>query len=233
MYNISCMAKSNERQKARKLRKGGESIKVIARLLKVSPSSVSSWCKDVKLTPEQILVLEAKARDPMYGKRLEYSQKQQKLRLEKTNKLIDEGVKEIGELNKRELFLTGAALYWAEGFKKDSQAGFANQDPSIMKFFLRWIKTCFGYTYSDLIPRVTANISHKGRIDEIQSYWSSETGIPVSYFQKPFYQNVKWKKVYDNPSNYYGVLRIKVRKSTDFLRKLHGFIEGLKTNSFS
>jgi len=51
------------------------------------------------------------------------------------------------------------------------------------------------------------------------------------YFQKPFYQKVKWQKKYDHPENYHGVLRIRVRKSTDFLRKIRGYINGLSLSA--
>lgn len=222
------MAKSLEKIKARKLRRNGESIKAIAKKLKVSPSTISSWCKDIKLSPTQIQQLEKRARDPHYGRRLEYALAQQKKRLKKIKTLKKQGIKEVGNLTKRELFLIGAALYWAEGFKKDSQAGFASSDPSMVNLFLKWLYECCGYKPKDLIFRVTVNISHKHRIDEIQDYWSKVTNISMSDFRKPFYQNVKWKKIYENPNEYFGVLRVKVRKSTDFLRKIHGWIEGLR-----
>lgn len=225
------MAKPKEKLEARKLRKQGESIKVIAKKLKVSPSSVSYWCRDVKLSPTQIKELERRARDPNYGRRLEYALEQQRKRLKKVKTLKKQGIREIGNLTKRELFLVGAALYWAEGFKKDSQAGFASSDPNMIKLFLKWLNVCCGYKPQDLILRATVNISHQHRIDEIQDYWSKSTGIPSNQFRKPFYQKVKWKKVYENPNEYFGVLRVKVRKSTDFLRKIHGWIEGLRLNT--
>jgi len=226
------MAKFKEKLEARRLRKQGESIKVIAKKLQVSPSSVSYWCRDVKLSPTQIKMLEKRARDPHYGRRLEYALAQQRKRIEKTKKLKKQGRKDIGNLNKRELFLVGAALYWAEGFKKDSQAGFASSDPDMIRLFLRWLNKCCGYQTKDLILRVTVNISHEYRIQEIQNYWSKITNVPNGDFRKPFYQKVKWKKVYENPNEYFGVLRIRVRKSTDFLRKIHGWIEGLKRSHY-
>lgn len=225
------MAKSLQRIKARKLRREGKSIKSIARRLRVSSSTVSLWCKDIKLSPDQIRELERHSRDPLYGKRLENALKQQRKRIEKTLKLKEAGTREIGNLTKRELFLAGAALYWAEGFKKDSQAGLASLDPGAIKFFLRWLRDCFGYTTDNLSLRVTVNISHKNRIDEIQNHWSQIIGVPIKNFQKPFYQNVIWKKTYENPNEYFGVLRVKVKKSTDFLRKINGYIEGLKLNA--
>lgn len=220
------MAKFREKIQARKLRGKGESIKSIARKLKVSPGTVSIWCRDVQLTQSQIRELERRGKDPNYGRRLEYTRRRRLEKEEKIKKLRQEGINEIGELTERELFLVGASLYWAEGFKKDSQAGFASSDPKMIVIILKWLKDC-GYSLNDLTLRVTVNISHIKRIDDIQKYWSEVTGISVGNFQKPFYQKFKWKKVYENPEDYHGVLRVRVRKSTDFLRKIHGWIEGL------
>ncbi len=225
------MAKFKEKIKAQKLRGLGKSIKEIAKELNVSPGSVSDWCKDVILTKEQIIQLENRSKDPNYGGRLANSNKQHQIAVTKTKELLNFGIKQVGKLSKRELFLVGSALYWAEGFKKDSQAGFANSSPDMMNLYIRWLFECFGYEIKDLSPRVTVNLSHKHRIKEIQKFWSQKTKIPPESFQKPFFQNFKWKKVYDNPNEYFGVLRIKVRKSTDFLRKIHGFIEGLRLES--
>ena len=55
------MAKPQEKLEARKLRRKGESIKVIAKKLQVSPSTVSTWCKDIKLSPIQVRELEKRA----------------------------------------------------------------------------------------------------------------------------------------------------------------------------
>jgi len=49
----------------------------------------------------------------------------------------------------------------------------------------------------------------------------------VNQFSKPFFQNTKWKKEYENKENYHGVLRIRVRRSIDLLRKIFGYIEGI------
>lgn len=225
------MAKSKLKIEARKLRSQGESIKVIAKNLSVSSSTVSLWCRDIKLSPDQIKELERRAHDPRYGKRLENSLKQQKIRIEKTKKLFNEGIKQVGKLTDRELFIAGIALYWAEGFKSDNLAGFCNSDSDMIKFFLTWLKRCFGYKNSDIRLRVGLNESFRDRTEEIENFWSNFTGIPKSQFQKPFYQKVKWQKRYEHPENYHGVLRIRVRRSTDFLRKIKGFIEGLRLNT--
>lgn len=222
------MDNSVQKSRAIKLRKEGNSYRNIARKLKVSASSINNWCKNIKLTLEEKNLLNKKTRDPYYEGRGIYLTKLKRQTEQKIKKLNNQGIKEIGKLNNREMFIAGAALYWAEGFKKDSQVGLASLDPAMIKFFIKWLKTCFGYANKDLSLRVTVNISHKNRINEIQDFWSNELSIPSNQFQKPYFQDVKWKKIYDNPNEYFGVLRVKVRKSKDFLRKNYGFIEGLR-----
>lgn len=222
------MAKSKEKIKAIALRKQGKSIKWIASELGVSPGSVSLWCRDVVLTEDQISSLEKQGRDPHYGQRLLYAKTQQSKRINKTNQLMNEGVREIGKLSKRELLLVGTALYWAEGYKKDSQVGLGSSDPAMMKLYVKWLKECFGHDLDDLLFRVTFNESHKYREQDILNYWANLFLLPITRFQKPFYQQVKWKKQYDNPGDYFGVLRIRARRSSDLLRKIKGLTEGLK-----
>lgn len=188
------------------------------------------WCREVILSREQTEILAKSARDPYYGKRFDNIQKQKMARMEKIAKLAYEGEKEVGLLSKRELFLVGIALYWAEGYKKDSQAGLGSSDPGMILLFIKWLKTCFGYSDTDLLVRVTVNEAHEYRIKEITKFWSKLLQIDENQFKKPFYQHVKWKKVYENPEEYFGVLRVRVRKSSDFLRKIRGYIQGLKLN---
>lgn len=221
------MAKSKQRLLARKFRSTGLGIKTIAKKLGVSTSSVSLWCRDIVLTPEQIQVLERRAHDPLYGRRLAYTQGLRDAKNKKIVLLLEEGKREIGSLTKRELFVAGVALYWAEGFKKDNLVGFSNSSPEMVMMFMKWLRLC-GITKQKLKFRVGVNEAYRDKVEEIGRYWKNTLGVKTSQFQKPFFQKVRWKKSYDNPSTYYGVLRIRVAKSTDFLRKIHGWIEGLK-----
>jgi len=129
------------------------------------------------------------------------------------------------------MFLCGVVLYWAEGFKHkdESGLGLATSDPRMAKFYLKWLEKCLGILKEELILKVTVNQSHKYRIDEIECFWSKELGVPKADFRKPFYQKTKWKKNYENKSEYYGVVRIRVRRSLDVLRKMRGWLEGIAT----
>jgi hypothetical protein len=225
------MAKPEEKRRAKLLRVNGNSIKDIAKELQVSPSSVSLWCRDVVLSKQQIADLERRAKDPHYGRRLEYSQAQRRSRVEKEEKLMLKGTQDVGQLSRRELFLVGVALYWSDGFKKDSQVGFANSDPQMIKLFVKWLIECCGRSVEELLFRVTVNSAHQYRVEEVQQYWADVLAVSMDSFQKPFFQNVRWKKQYDDPRSYFGVLRVRVRRSVNFLRLIRGWIEGLKVNT--
>lgn len=225
------MAKSQLRLEARALRKKGLGIKIIAQKLGVSSSTSSLWCRDIKLTPNQLEQLSKNAHDPYYGKRAANIAKQKKLRQEKITKFLREGVVEVGKLNNREWLMSGIALYWAEGFKKDNLAGFSNSDPAMVKFFILWLNKCCGIKLQYLRLRLGINEQYRDNVDKIEKYWSRVLKIPSEQFQKPFFQKVKWKKIYDNTEDYHGVLRVRIAKSTDLLRKINGWIEGLKQNA--
>lgn len=164
--------------------------------------------------------------------RKKYQKKRTKERLRWEEELFKKGFSEIGKLNQRELFLCGVTLYWAEGFKHkdESGLGLATSDPKMAKFYLRWLKKCLGIDKKELILKVTANSSHRYRIDEIEHFWMKELKVSEDIFRKPFYQKTKWKRDYKDRGKYYGVIRIRVRKSLDMLRKMRGWLGGISYN---
>lgn len=227
--NRTYMAKSKEKLEARELRKKGQSIKEIAKLLNVSVGSVSVWCNDITLTSKQIKTLEQRRIDPNYGSRMKYVEKRKREFNKKVEEIKQSAINELGKLTEREIFLMGITLYWGEGFKKDHLVGLASSDKDIAKFFIYWLEKCFNISPDNLILRVTANISYKSQINKLEEYWSKKLNIPLNNFSKPYFQHSAWKKEYENKENYHGVIRIKVRKSINLLRKIFGYIEGVSS----
>ena len=131
------MAKSAQRLEARRLRKRGFSINEIANKTSFSKRTVSRWCNDIVLNEYQKLNLWSRAKAKYNLNFKKYCERKHRVTQEKIQKLKQEGIKEIEKLSKRELFITGVALYWAEGFKKDMRFGFANTDPAMIKFCLK------------------------------------------------------------------------------------------------
>ncbi|MFH1280223.1 MAG: hypothetical protein ABII08_01255 [Candidatus Beckwithbacteria bacterium] len=212
------MAKSAQRIEARKLRRKGFSINEVAERVTSSKRTVSRWCSDIELNNKQKEILWSRAKTRYSNNFRKYCERKRLKTKQKIKNLNKKGI------NK------GVSLYWAEGFKKDSRIGFANTDSEMIRFFIKWLVDCLKVDRNDLSFCVTVNIDHKNRINEIEKYWRKELGIDKSQFTKPFYQKTKWKKKFENPEKYHGVLRVRVVKSLDRLRVIHGYIEGLKKN---
>lgn len=224
------MAESAQRLEARRLRRKGFSINEIARRTGFSKRTVSRWCNDIVLGSKQKQILWSKAKAKHKENFRKYCEGKHQKTLAKISRLQEEGIKAVGKLGGRELFIAGAALYWAEGFKKDMRFGFANTDPEMIKFCLKWLKESLGIKSQEITLSVTANIGYQDKIGAIEKYWVKITGIPKTQFTKPFFQKTQWLKEYEKPNDYHGVLRIRVARSTDLLRKIKGYIEGLKQN---
>jgi hypothetical protein len=137
------------------------------------------------------------------------------------------GIRKINKLSKRELFLVGAALYWAEGGKNQRKVIFINSDPKMIILWIKWVKNCLEITKDRLICRVEINEKYIERLDKIENYWSKFTGVPQNQFRKANIKHVKTNKFYENNLNYYGSLQITVSKGTNLNYEILGYIEGL------
>lgn len=219
--------KQIEYEKAIALRKKGKSIKKIAKLLNVSVSIVSIWSREVELTAQQKERLKRRKVNIRHLRRLAKQSHLEKVL--RVKKLIKDANAEIKPLTDNEFFLTGLALYWAEGFKsvKEGRLGFCNSDPRMIKFMINWFEKALKIKKEDFILRTEFNEAHKDREEEIKNFWSKSTGIPLVYFEKPFYHRSVWLKDYSNRGDYFGVLRIRIRKSSELLNKMRGWIGGL------
>lgn len=222
------MAKSQERLSAREMRQKGESIREIAKKLDISKSSISLWCRDIVLSEEQVKKLVKK--DIVGGikgriKAWEWHRVEKRNRVERFHQI---GYKQVERINKNELFLLGLALYWSEGSKNDGRVLLTNSDPDMIKLYIVWINKYFGIKSHQITCRVTINELHKDRREEIEKYWVSVVGLPITQFTKTTMIHSKLTKVYENRKTYYGVLAVHVQKSTNLSYQIMGSIDRLR-----
>ena len=208
------------------LREKGKSYNEINKLLGVPKSTLSIWLKGIEISPEAKRELWNDGRRKWAENFAIYNKKRSEIALESARFNQNVASRTIGHLTKRELLLVGAALYWAEGDKKDRwNIRFCNSDPAIIKVMMDFFKKICYVKKNKFRAEIQIhpNIVEK----ETKVYWSKITGIPTSQFIKTQIAISKSSK-FKRPANKlpYGTLRIKI-SDINLVNKLKGWILGL------
>ncbi|MEU2717549.1 hypothetical protein [Streptomyces sp. NPDC007205] len=217
-------AKDDLRERARELRLQGWTYNEIQTELGCSKSSVSLWVRDLphpepKCTPE-----EQRARMNAGLAKLRASQDRERTATKQA------AAAAIGDLSDRELFITGVALYWAEGTKDKPHARresveFVNSDPGMISVFLAWLDL-LDVARDRLHCRVM--IHESADIDAAERYWADVVGIDKALLGKTVLKKQNPTTVRKNTgSTYRGCLGIKVRQGADLYRRIEGAWYGI------
>lgn len=226
------MQKIKEKEKAINLRKKGLSYSEILKEVPVAKSTLSRWLRSVGLSKYQKQRLTKKK---ILGQQKAWKANIRK-RIEKTERIKNLAKKEIDALSHKELWLVGIMLYWAEGCKEKSyrtgeQVALMNTDPNILKIFKIWLLDCCKVDPRDLVYDMYIHKSAKNNLEKVERYWRKQLNIPSSVSFRIYFKKHNPKTVRKNINeNYYGTARIKVNASTDFNRKIAGWMEGVYNN---
>ncbi len=223
------MAKQKEKIHAKLLRRKGFSITEISKKLKVSKSTISLWCRDIVLTKYQRKNLARKMKEAGYNGRIKGGLVNRQKRLNTIDDEFKRAEQDIGCLSERDLLVAGTALYWAEGAKTSTTSGFSfmNSDPKMILIMKRFLTDNIGVSNKDIVCTVQINKIHQERIGRVLKYWASLLELPIEQFNTPYYVNVVPKKIYENHDSYYGVLRLKVKKSSKLKYYTLGLIKSM------
>lgn len=169
------------REKALTLRKKEMSYSQIKKILGVSKSSLSLWLRKYPLSPERINALGANSE-----KRIErYRETRRRTKEGRLRKYYLEQKENVFPLSKRDIFIAGLFLYWGEGSKRLSKEVFiSNTDPSIINFFVTWMKIVFKIPKSKLKFRM--HFYENMNIKEETAFWTKLLNVSEKQFTKPY-----------------------------------------------
>jgi hypothetical protein len=223
-------ARLEERKKALELRRRGFSYSEILKKVPVAKSSLSLWLRSTPISESQ--------RDRFRRKIIANAKlgaiAKRKQRIEKTEKIKRGAISEIKQIGDRELFYMGIMLYWAEGAKSrgtniSQGVDFSNSDPDMCKFFVSWLQTVLKIKPERIGFCIYIHESQRNKSDEALDYWSNIVEFSKDKFNKTCFTKTVYpgKHKREDKGNYYGQLRIRVRKSTNLNRKITGWINGI------
>ncbi|MEU3251327.1 hypothetical protein [Streptomyces sp. NPDC006997] len=217
-------AKDDLRERARELRRQGWTYDQIQVELGCSKSSISLWVRDLpkpepRRTPEEQRAL---MHEGLAQLRAHQHREQEAVR--------QAASAAVGALSDRELFLTGVALYWAEGAKskphrRTEVLQFINSDANVIKVFLRWLEL-LDVTRDRLTLRVS--IHETANTEAAERYWADVAGVPVSAFSRATLKKHNPRTNRRNTGDdYHGCLMIYVKQSANLYRRMEGAWYGI------
>jgi hypothetical protein len=226
------------REKAIKLRLTGRSYNEINKLLDIPKSTLSGWLSNVVLSKKAISRIESRVALGVLNGFVKRNKLQTSLAKERAEKIRSESFKEIKKLSKTDLLLFGAAVYWAEGYKRPKIVGgkvrthhsisLTNSDPEMITAFITFLTEIMS------IPRdkIALNLRlypHMESQKEI-GYWSRITGLNKSQFDRPSFV-VSKSSLGIRPYNRlpHGTIQVRVANTKEFYR-LMGWIDGMKSS---
>jgi hypothetical protein len=213
-------AKDDLRERARELRTQGWTYDQIKAELRCSKSSVSLWVRDLpaperkRRTREEASEIGRRGWEPRLRDRDE-----------ERRRVKQEARSAVGSLSPRELFLTGVALYWAEGSKDKPYARrervvFVNSDPGVIRTYLAWLRLV-GAPFERL--RFAVMIHEGADTQAAEAYWAELTGAHASAFYKTTLKKHNPKTARRNTGeNYRGCLAVYVLQAADLYRRIEG-----------
>lgn len=195
-------------------------MKEIARLVGCSLSSISYWTRDIELSPEQCARL--RSRNPsINGQLVAAANRERGLIRRRTFQTI--GRTKCNERD--ELHISGCMLYWAEGSKGKNAVQFVNSDPEMARYFVGFLRTCYGVSNESF--RIDCNLfaDHIERQREIEQFWLDTLELPASCLRKSTV-NVysKYSKKKRQGRLPYGTVRVCVH-STAIVQSIFGAIQ--------
>jgi hypothetical protein len=196
------------------------SMKVIARRLQVSVSSVSLWTRDIELTDEQVAALAAH-NHRFGGQTRGHYERSQNARVKRL----------IAQMHGRALARrgdplheAGCMLYWAEGSKRRNTVVFVNSDPHMLRLFIRFLEECFDVPRDRFAFSINCYVNNGLDIESIEAWWLDELQLPRTVLRKHVVNNPSVSSKQQKRNLPYGTARL-VLHSTFVLQSIYGAIQ--------
>lgn len=212
------------RLQAQKLRDGGYSYNMIFLKLGISKSTLSNWFRDRPFNPNREVLNRIQ-----YGP-IKSAEKKHNLKVKEIEDLLKIGVKEIGNLSKRDLWLLGLGIYIGEGTKSYDIIRIANSDPMVIKIAIRWFKEVIGLSNENINIRLHLYPDNNKVI--CIKFWREITGLPLRNFYRVYVDQRSDKIKTKRKKLPFGTAHINVKANGNsaygvkLFRRISGWMQG-------
>ena len=199
----------------RSLRTLGLMQSEIRKIIPVPKSTLSHWCREVELTPEQIAAIRQRGYSQLGAPR--DTQRKRRSEIGQIRRLAGERAETLFE---DPLFTAGVVLYWAEGAKTQSDLTLSNTDPALLRLFILWVRS---YLDVDAEFRLSLHL-HEGNDERpAKRYWRRKLSLPTARFTKTYMKPAGTGHRKNRLKH--GVCRVRVCRSTDLWHETMAWID--------
>lgn len=231
-HSVVSWPKLKEREEAINLREQGFTYSEILERVPVAKSTLSVWLGSVGLTKKQEQRITEKKKAAMQRG----WEARRRTRIGTTERIHKKALTQVGRISARDLWLIGIALYWAEGSKAKPHSPstgfiFSNSDYRMLRVMRIWFRL-IGIPEDDVEYSLYIHMTHHQRIREACSFWTTKLSIPASKLQRVYFKRNILSTSRKNVGNeYHGLVRIRIRRSTNLNRVIAGWIDGVVTEA--
>lgn len=226
----------SDKSQALKLRLQGKSYNEITTLLGVPKGTLSDWFTGLVLSPEARSKITKRVHEGSMAGLMRRNKNQTHLARQRMQKNRSDAKKEIQRISRDQLRVLGAALYWAEGYKRSlfkngrelthHSVSLTNSDPQLVKMFIRFLTEVCEVPLEDI--KADIRIYEHMNTENVMHFWQKTTKIPEKNFGKVYY-GISKSSLGKRPFTrlQYGTILIRVN-NTNLFHRIMGWIEGLK-----
>ena len=204
-------------QLGKALRRLGLTYGEIREIIPVPKGTLSNWCREIRLSPEQI---EAIVDRSSPGSRIGIPVNTQWRRRREIERIRTEARAFAERHIDDAFFIAGVALYWGEGSKTRSDLSLANADPKALRLFIAWVRA-----FHDSAAVFVLKINLHADNDEptARAYWTEATGLENAEFYRTF---IKPDGTGHRKNHLpHGVCQVRVRRCADHWHRTMAWVE--------
>lgn len=225
-----------DKQHATKLRLGGKSYTQISRTLNIPKSTLSGWFSKLVISDSAKRKIEKRGRKKAIQILLKHNKNQTVLAKERAVSIRKSAEAELDSISKRDLFIIGISLYWAEGYKRPvvrngkevthHVVSLTNSDYFLVKYFLKFLREIC-YIPNEKI-KISLRFFEHQNVEKLTDYWLKGTDVLKNNF-RTMLVTASRSSLRIKPFNRlpYGVIQVVVA-DTKLFHRIMGYIEGLK-----
>ncbi len=203
----------------RDLRRLGLSYGEIMELIPVKKSTLATWCRDMKLTADQIAAIKDR-RAPQPG----IPRDTQRKRRKEVQLIRAQATLEAEHLISEPFWAAGVAMYWGEGSKSVARLSMANSDPAALRLLMAWAARYLGPATG---WRGKLNVHANNDEPSARRWWAKELGLTLDDFTKSFVKSEGTGHRKNHLPN--GVCILTKRRSADAYHTTMAWVEFMRS----